>query len=96
MAKHQLINFDPIKFLGLENLTRKDKEALTPKLIAKISEYLVIRTVEILPEKILRGDLTPETLLKKAQGEIPDYDKRLRSFLEDFKTEFQENLRSHG
>ena len=44
--------FDPIKFLELEYLEEKVKITLKPKLEKNISEYLLIRLLDLLPEKV--------------------------------------------
>lgn len=90
----QLIGFDPLLFLGITNLKPEEKTIVSQKILDRIFQYLVIRITELLSEDDLRniGD-DPQELFSLAKEKITDLDKKVKVFLEDFKKEFNNNLK---
>lgn len=89
----QLLGFDPLLFLGITNLKSKEKSIVSQKLLDRISQYLATRIAELLPEDALIDIDDPEQLFSLAGQKIPDLDKKVKLFLEDFKKEFNNNLK---
>lgn len=90
--KNNLQGFDPLLFLGITNVKNKEKNDVSKKLLNKISQYLVIRITELLPEDELKHIEYPQELFSVAKNRIPDLDNKVKQFLEDFKKEFSANL----
>lgn len=86
--------FDPLLFLGITNLKAEEAPVVYQKLLDRISQYIAIRIVELLSEDDLKniGD-DPQKLFAVAKNKIPDLDKRVKVLLDDFKTEFSDNLK---
>lgn len=84
--------FDPLLFLGIINLKAEEKNIVSQKLLERISQYLVIRITELLTEDELKNIDNPQILFSVAKEKIPDLDKKVKVFLEDFKKEFNNNL----
>lgn len=89
----QLLGFDPLLFLGIKNLKEEEKSIVSEKLLDRISQYLAIRVAELLSEDDLKSIDDPQQLFSLAKERIPDLDKKVKVFLEDFKKEFQSNLK---
>lgn len=90
---NQLLGFDPLLFLGIINVKPEEKSIVSEKLLDRISQYLVIRIAELLSENDLKStDDDPQGLFSLAKEKIPDLDKKVKVFLEDFKKEFNNNL----
>lgn len=90
----QFIGFDPLLFLGITNLNDVEKNIVSQKLLDRISQYLAIRIVELLSEDDLNSiDDDPQKLFSVAKEKIPDLDNKVKLFLEDFRREFQSNLK---
>lgn len=83
-----LAGFDPIIFLGIEHVSEEEKPKLNYELLEQISEYLFIRTVELLGDESLSSAKSLEQVFAVAYKKVPDYRKRVKIFLEDFKREF--------
>ena len=88
----QLLGFDPLLFLGITNLKDEEKNTVSQKILDRISQYLVIRITEQLPEDELKRIDDPQQLFTVAKTRIPDLDNKVKLFLEDFKKEFNTNL----
>lgn len=89
----QLVGFDPLLFLGITNIKDEEKSIVSEKLLDRISQYLVIRIIELLSEEDLKNTgEDPQKLFSLAKQKIPDLDKKVKVFLEDFKKEFNNNL----
>jgi hypothetical protein len=89
----QLLDFDPLLFLGITNLKDEEKHVVSQKIFDRISQYLVIRITELLSEGDLKSIDDPQKLFSIAKEKIPDLDKKVKVFLEDFKKEFNSNLK---
>ena len=90
----QLLGFDPLLFLGITNLKDEEKNIVSQKIFDRISQYIVIRIVELLSEEDLKNvDDDPQKLFATAKQKIPDIDKKVKLFLEDFKNDFSNNLK---
>lgn len=85
-------SFDPIVFLGITNVAEAEKNRLTEKLMEQISRYLAARLLELLPEDQTDNIHDYSALLEIAQKTIPNIDKKVAGFLEDFRAEFNKNL----
>ncbi|MDO8460876.1 MAG: hypothetical protein Q7S38_00365 [bacterium] len=83
--------FDPLLYLGLR-LNPKFKKDASKELLDQIAQYLVIRTIENLPDEKAKNLNNLEELLKLAKGTIPDYSSQVKVFLDDFKKEYKQNL----
>lgn len=90
---NKLQGFDPLLFLGISNLKGREKTDVSQKLLDKISQYLVIRISELLPDEEIKRFNNPEDLFIIVKNRIPDINARVKIFLEDFKTEFYKNLK---
>lgn len=88
----QLQGFDPLLFLGITNLKDEEKDVVFQKILDRISQYLAIRIIELLPERDVRDVDDPENFFSVAKEKIPDLDSKVKVFLEDFKKEFNNNL----
>lgn len=89
----QFQGFDPLKFLGVTNLKDEEKNTISEKLLSKISQYLLIRIVELLPEGDVKKLNDTEAIFIMAKGKIPDLSTKVKLFLEDFKEEFYKNIK---
>jgi len=90
---NKLLGFDPLIFLGITNLKGEEKTAISKKLLDRISQYLAIRIVELLPENDLKNIGDPQKLFSTAKEKVPDLENKVKVFLEDFKKEFNSNLK---
>ncbi|MEK7517610.1 MAG: hypothetical protein AAB583_03605 [Patescibacteria group bacterium] len=91
---NQLLGFDPLLFLGITNIKDEEKSIVSQKLLDRISQYLAIRIVELLSEEDLKSiDDDPQKLFSLAKEKIPEFDNKVKVFLEDFKKEFNNNLK---
>jgi hypothetical protein len=88
-----LSTFDPLLFLGLTNVKPEAKKVLSEKLLDRISQYITVRTIELLPQDDLKDIHDPDKLFSVAKEKIPDFDKKAKAFLEDFKQEFTNNFK---
>lgn len=79
--------FDLISFLNL-HLDPSLEKLATAKLLDLLSQYLIIRTLELLPQNNIEGLEDPEKLFTLAKNTIPQYDLKVKEFLEDFKNEY--------
>ena len=86
------LGFDPLLFLGIANIKDEEKNIVSQKILDRISQYLAIRIIELLPESDLKDIDDPEELFSVAKEKIPDFDKNVKLFLEDFRKEFNSNL----
>lgn len=85
-------SFDPIAFLGIEDV--KNREKVSKELMTQISSYLTTRFLEILPtEQIIYLD-TQEKVFDAAKKAYIDFDAKIRSLMEDFKAEFQQQYKT--
>ena len=90
----RFLGFDPLVFLGITNLKDQEKKIVSQKLLDRISQYLAIRIVELLSEEDLKSiDDDPQKLFSLAKEKIPEFDNKVKVFLEDFKKEFNNNLK---
>ena len=89
----QLLGFDPLLFLGITNIKDEEKQFVSEKILDRLSQYLALRIIELLPEHDLKEIDDPEKLFSVAKEKIPDLDKKTKVFLEDFKKEFNNNLK---
>jgi len=90
----QLMVFDPLLFLGITNLKPEEKNIVSQKILDRISQYIAIRIVELLSEEDLKSiDGDPQKLFATAKQKIPDLDNKVKIFLEDFKNDFNNNLK---
>ena|SRR3989344_3299909 len=85
--------FDPLLFLGINNLKNQEKKDVSQKLLDKISQYLVIRISELFPDEELKRLNNPEDLFSIAREKIPDINTKVQLFLNDFKREFYKKLK---
>jgi hypothetical protein len=87
-----LMGFDSLIFLGITNLKAEEKNVVSQKLLDRISQYIVIRIVGLLSDDDLMGiDEDPQKLFSVAKEKIPDLDKKVKVFLDDFKKDFNNN-----
>lgn len=90
----QFLGFDPLLFLEITNLKDEEKKIVSQKLVDRISQYIAIWIVELLSVEDLKGiDDDPQELFAVAKNKIPDLDSKVKVFLEDFKKEFNNNLK---
>jgi hypothetical protein len=86
------MGFDSLIFLGITNLKAEEKNVVSQKLLDRISQYIVIRIVGLLSDDDLMGiDEDPQKLFSVAKEKIPDLDKKVKVFLDDFKKDFNNN-----
>lgn len=88
-----LSGFDPLKFLNITNLKDEEEKIVSKKLLSKISQYLLIRIVELLSEEEIKQFNNPEDIFSMAKDKIPDINTKVKLFLEDFKKEFYRNIK---
>lgn len=90
---NNLQGFDPLLFLGITNITGEEKDILSKDLLEKISRYITVRTGELLSENDINGIKgDSEKLFALAKEKIPDFDSKIKIFLEDYKKEYNQNL----
>lgn len=88
----QLRGFDPLVFLKINNIDPKDRNKLSFELMSQISEYLVIRTLQLLPPNKTENMQSPEELFDLVEQLVPDFNDKISQFLNDFKMEYAKNL----
>lgn len=88
MASEGKAFFDPLAFLSL-HIDQSFKEAASQELLDQLSQYFVIRFVEILPEEELKSVNNIGDLFQLAQKNIPEFDSKVKNILEDFQKEYQ-------
>ncbi len=81
------LGFDPLLYLEINNNPEK-KEKLSRELLDQISDYILVRTIEMFPEERLLEIGSAQELFTLAKKYIPDYESKIKAFLEDFKKEF--------
>ena len=86
--------FDPIVLLGISGLVVNEKESLRKKLEANISEYILIHLLEELPdsvdEKLKENKVNSiEQLENILECYIPNFDIKIKQYLEEFKKHYQ-------
>lgn len=84
------MSFDPLKYLNL-HLSQEVKGRASHHLLDQLSQYLIIRTVELIPEHELSRIESVESLFAKASESIPDYNGHVWQFIDDFKKEYSKN-----
>lgn len=82
--------FDPTKYLNL-HLNPDFKDVVSQKILDLLSQYFIIRILELIPDKKLSDIKTTDNLFKVAQEEIPNYNSKIKEILEEFKKEYQKN-----
>lgn len=87
------MSFDPLLFLGINNLKDYEKNDVSQKLLDKISQYVVIRISDLLQEDDLKTINDPQELFSIAREKIPDINTKVKLFLGDFKKEYYKNLK---
>jgi hypothetical protein len=89
-----MAQFDPLKFLNITNLKNQDKKTVEENLLNKISQYVLIRIIGLLPKEEINKTITPEIVIRLAQEKIPDLNQKINFFMSDFKKEFNKNLKN--
>lgn len=87
------LSFDPISFLGITASDEEKREKLSKILMEEIARYLTVRILEILPEDKTEQPQDFNKLFSLAQKGIPDIEDKVKVFLKDFKSEFQERIK---
>lgn len=88
----QFLGFDPLTFLELTNIKIEDKEYLSRQIWNQLSEYLVIRIIELLPSDQLENIETPKELFSIAEKTIPNFKDKIKTCLEDWRNQFKRKL----
>lgn len=88
---NKLLGFDPLLFLGITNIKAEEKNNVSQKLTDTISQYIVVRIAEFLSDDDLTTIDNPNTLFAVARSKIPDFDNKIKLFLEDFKNDYYKN-----
>ena len=85
--------FDPVEFLGIKGLGKSEQEDLRKKLEVNISEYILIRLLEGLPDKVdkqLKKEIENiDELEKMLKSHIPDLENKVEQYLQEFKNQYQ-------
>lgn len=90
---NNLQGFDPLLFLGISNLQGAEKDNVAEELLDKISRYIAVRTAELLPdEDVKNADGNADRLFSSAKEKIPDFNAKIKIFLEDYKKEYNNSL----
>lgn len=79
--------FDILKFLGL-SLGLNEKEFANEKLLGLLGNYIIVKTVSLLPEEKLDSITTPKELFELAIKEIPDFNTQVQEFVLEFKNRY--------
>jgi|WetSurMetagenome_2_1015567.scaffolds.fasta_scaffold05765_4 hypothetical protein len=87
-------SFDPLIFLGIKGIKLEEKKDLSERLLNKISQYLLIRIVDQLDSSLLKRTRTPDEIFSLAEDNIPDFNNQVKRYLEDFKKEFNLNIKT--
>ena len=86
--------FNPLEFLGIQGLGKAEREDLRRKLEANISEYILIRLLEELPdsvdEKLKNSKVSSINELENIlMSHIPNLDTKIKQFLEEFRKQYK-------
>ena len=84
----QLLNFDPLAYLDISNISEDDKINLRYSLLEKISEYIFLRSLELLPGEKAKSFTSHAEVFSYCQKNVPAYNEKIKLFLENFKEEF--------
>lgn len=87
----QMLGFNPLLYLGIDS---KD-ENTSFQMMNQISEYLIIRIAELMDDKDLEQADNEKYLFEIAEQKIPDFNNKIKQFLEDFRREFDERSNQH-
>jgi hypothetical protein len=87
-------SFDPLVFLGINDLKGKGKAEVSDKLRDKISQYILIRIVNDLGHSRLKKIKDPKELFSFLSRKIPGFNTKVNKYLKDFKKEFYKNLKT--
>jgi hypothetical protein len=87
------LGFDPLVFLGIKGLKNKEKTEASQKLLSKIYQYILIYLVEELDVSSIKNMNIREVFLV-ARKRIPNFNEKVKKYLENFKREFNNNLNS--
>lgn len=86
-----LLGFDPIKYLDL-HIDSADRHAVSDGILDVIAQYIATRTIELLPENQLSEISDIAQVFEHAQKTIPNYDQKIKEFLNDFKKEYKNQV----
>jgi hypothetical protein len=86
--------FDPIEFLEIRGLDEKQESELRKKLEINISEYLLLKLLDELPETVDKelketkiSDIS--ILVKLLKSHIPNLKQKINEFLLEFKKQYK-------
>lgn len=87
-------SFDPIKLLGISGLGQFETDSLRKKLNKNISDYILIRLLEELPDKVdeqlkKKEIESVDELEEMLKTHIPDFNKKVQQYLQEFKSEYK-------
>lgn len=85
---NNLLGFDPLLFLGINNLKREEKIVASKHLLSKISQYLLIRVSGLLSVDDLKSSNDPVRLFALAQNKIPNLNEKIKIFLANLKKDY--------
>lgn len=83
--------FDPAKYLEVY-LSPDVRNAFNDGALDIISQYLITRIVELIPDDQLTSITTTEQLFNVAEKTIPNYEQTIKRFMEEFKKEYKKEL----
>ena len=86
--------FDPIEFLEIRGLDKTQESELREKLEINISEYLLLRLLDELPENIDKELKETEisnvsSLEKLLRSHIPNLEEKINGLLVEFKKQYK-------
>lgn len=92
--KPSFAGFDPLVFLDVANINSQTREDLSKEVMEYLTSYVITKVAMLLPKDCLTDmDKDPQKFIATARNYIPDLDDRIKSFAEEFKREFHNNLK---
>lgn len=89
-------NFDPVTFLGLNDLTEEGKNKIRPYLYEDMAKFLMNKFAESLSdadldtvERKLQEIKTPTAVFQTIQQYNPDFGKQKADFLYEYRRDFK-------
>lgn len=100
ILKFTSTEFDPIAFLKLNHIEDSKKKQLKPRLLNNISEYLLIRLLDILPKEIDKEvNFDQISSISKLEDifrqYIPHLDAKIDDILAEFKKEYKNRYKDY-
>lgn len=74
--------FDPLIYI---NIDVEDKKQFSDKILDRLSKYLAVRLIELVPEEELGSIDSIDELFELAKKKVPDINEKVEVILDEFK-----------